>query len=355
MANTAEIGEFIRNITVMHATHETVIDVAVDNGYQRNKTCFWSQDHQGKLIIREFSLASQGQVGIANASASGESIGVYEVNGAPWTVGDCIDTPVVFSSQDYATSDLNTALVNHSLMTAGMGGRNINLVTSLPLDHYFSKGKPNHEFINSVKFAFQAPTKCLSGENLAKVQKHFIFPESVAAWIDYSLDAQGNERVKNTNGVAVVDIGGNTTDITYIYENNQINRKRSGTELIGVRNVLHDLGEILREQFSLTNTPSLRRLEQSLATNLCNISGTAKNIVDHIENAKALTAKRLHLFIREKLGDADDLDYVIFVGGGAVVLDGIQAPYINAVVPERPEFANARGMLKYLTYIEDNK
>ncbi|MFB3077039.1 MAG: plasmid stability protein StbA, partial [Lysobacterales bacterium] len=60
----------------------------------------------------------------------------------------------------------------------------------------------------------------------------------------------------------------------------------------------------------------------------------------------------LYAETRRQLGRGIELDKVLFVGGGAVALaDHIADWFPNQLIAERPVFANARGMRKYLKYV----
>ena len=58
-------------------------------------------------------------------------------------------------------------------------------------------------------------------------------------------------------------------------------------------------------------------------------------------------------YVEEMVGDAADLDFILFVGGGSAVLQDVISEYKHARVPKDPQFANARGMLKYMTYVRN--
>jgi plasmid segregation protein ParM len=60
----------------------------------------------------------------------------------------------------------------------------------------------------------------------------------------------------------------------------------------------------------------------------------------------------LHAETQRQLGRGAELERILFVGGGAIALaTDIQHWFANHAIAAHPAFANARGMLKYLTYI----
>ena len=61
---------------------------------------------------------------------------------------------------------------------------------------------------------------------------------------------------------------------------------------------------------------------------------------------------RIEQETRRRLGRGAELERVLFVGGGSVVLaDAIRHWFPNQAIAPHPAFANARGMLKYLRYV----
>lgn len=330
---------------------DSVIVVAVDNGYADQKIAFWSVNDNGVKEIKELLLPSRAQMGAVNLSLDGKSAGVYEVDGEPWTVGRDVIEPETIRGQKYAYSELNTVLVNHSLIAAGFSDKKVRVATGLPFDHFFKNGALNTELHEKIKSSLKVNVVSRSGHGTAIIEEQTIYPESTAAFIDYVLDDKGNMVFEFQTGIAVVDIGGNTTDITYINPGNTINTERSGSRRLGVLNVRDRLGRLIREEF---NIDELRdsQLEQALRTGLCKIFGEDKDVSKLIKSAKRESVKKLMNYVDEVIGDGADLDLVLFVGGGAAVLGDVIEDYPHAKVPANPQFANARGMLKYMTFID---
>ena len=51
---------------------------------------------------------------------------------------------------------------------------------------------------------------------------------------------------------------------------------------------------------------------------------------------------------KRHFGSGADLDVILFVGGGAAFMSKLTSYFPNARVLPDPEYANARGMYKYL-------
>jgi plasmid segregation protein ParM len=80
--------------------------------------------------------------------------------------------------------------------------------------------------------------------------------------------------------------------------------------------------------------------------------GRDYDVTAEVAAAKQELVERLYAETRRQLGRAMELDRVLFVGGGAVVLaDHMSDWFPNQLIAEQPAFANARGMLKYLQFV----
>jgi len=334
--------------------------VACDNGYADQKIVHWSHNN-GVREMKEILLPSRAQMGAINISFDGKSTGVYEINNTNWTVGRDVNDPESIRGKEYAVSDLNTVLVNHSLIAAGFGGRSVELATGLPFDHFHKGTDFDEEFIEKVKKSLKAVVSAKGDSKAAKITNHQIFPESVAAFVDHACTDKG---IKNwfqkgmeaegatplVSGCAIVDIGGNTTDITYINPNITTDRLRSGTKKLGVLDVRTKLKQLILTAYGIDQIRD-SQLDNALRTGECNIFGKAEDVSEHIQTAKRESVQKLMNHVSETIGDAADLDFVLFVGGGAEVLGDVIKKYKHAIVPDRPQFANARGMLKRMTFM----
>jgi len=335
------------NVAAQKVESDQPVHVAIDNGYADHKVAYWV-NKDGKRTIEEVLLPSRAQMGAINISLDGKSSGVYTIDGDNWTVSKDVTEPESIRGQKYAYSDLNTVLVNHSLISAGFSDRSVKIATGLPFDHYFKSGELNTLLLDKVKEALKTNVAPKSEHNTAIISGHVIFPESTAAFADYAMNEDGELIHQLEIGAAVVDVGGNTTDITYINPDNTMNRQKSGSRQLGVLNVRDRLRQLIQENFSIDQLRD-SQLDTALRTGVCSIFGKNQDVSNQIETAKRESVKKLMNFVEEKVGDASDLDFVLFVGGGAEVLAEVIKEYPHAIVPERPQFANARGMLKYMS------
>lgn len=71
----------------------------------------------------------------------------------------------------------------------------------------------------------------------AKISKHIVYAESLSAFVDWMVNDEGEMVNEVRNGVLVVDVGGGTTDISFINPSNEIYMPGSDTVKTGVLDV----------------------------------------------------------------------------------------------------------------------
>ncbi len=325
--------------------------VVIDNGYADHKAVRWLQTDDGTLTIVESLYPSRAIMGASNISIDGQSTGVYRVNEQDYTVSPNVKNPISIRGKQYSYSDLNTVLVAHSLIAEGFGGQQIVLGTGLPFDQCFKNGQRDEILQQKVTTALKIRVEPRSGDVPAIIEHHYIFPEAVAAFADWAMDVDGNRVRQIESGIAIVDIGGNTTDVTSIDPDNNIDLEHSGTLQQGVLNVKGLLEKLLCSEYEVDSI-SPTALEKAIRTNECPIFGQIKNVSCHVAEAKRQTTKIIMNFVTERIGDAANVDCILLVGGGAECLKEALGGYPHVVIPDRPQFANARGMLKFMTYVK---
>lgn len=325
--------------------------IADDNGYAYHKLAFWENTPKSSRIM-ELSFASRAALGAQAMTVDGELTGVYEIDGTRWTVGEHVYDPENTRSGDYGTSNMNAVLIAHALDLAGYGGKEVRLVTGLPYDRFYDQDGVRTEYIQKVKTSLESPVSALGGKPMANITEHRVYPESMAAWFDIAIDAEtGDTIAENESGVVVADIGGNTTDLTYITPGNKdINKARSGTREAGVLHVRDKLRHLLMKEFSIDEI-SEAKLDQALREGTFRIFNDTHDVCELNKEAVNEVSQRILNFMADKIGEGASLDYIVLVGGGAAVMgDCIRERYQHASVPENPQFSNARGMLKHWTF-----
>lgn len=334
-------------------------DLADDNGYAYHKLAAWVIDSEGNKRIATASCASRAQLGKVNVSATGRlSVGLYEIDSEFYTVGENVPDPESIRNKSYCYSEVNNVLVTNSIYQAGFSGHSIRLATGLPLKQYFNNdGELNTKTISRVQKSLQPLANPTGVDKEAKISKHIVYAESLSAFVDWMVNDEGEMVNEVRNGVLVVDVGGGTTDISFINPSNEIYMPGSDTVKTGVLDVFKKLKQLLSTEFDI-DEEHIRddMLDKAIRTNKFNVRGQEKDCLLLVNKAKRHVAKRLNNFIDELVSST--LDHIIFVGGGA---EALSEQLLNMddhadgfiVIPNEPQFANVRGMLKCMTYIDN--
>lgn len=324
--------------------------VGVDDGYAFIKLAWYEP---GTTTIRTAAVRSHAQSGADVISVSGEIMGAYETEGGErFTVNPSIagmDTRF----PDFPTSPLNRVLVHHGLNEAGFSGMDVRIGTTLPPQQFFREGDGRTRLINGKRESLLKPVKSLSGQASPKVVDHEILPEAVAAVIDYTITDDGRIAQQFSAPIAVVDIGGRTTDVVVVLPDNQIDKSRMRTEHLGVLNVIDRVQTEVIDQFDLDPTDAdAIDFDQAVRNRKIRLHGSESDISQIVDGAIQEVGRRILHVVQTKIAGGASLEAILFVGGGAAVMRKVISQYPNALVHSNPQFANARGVLKALTWDE---
>lgn len=318
----------------------------VDDGFRQIK-CLTSTGYAG-------SFASVARTGFTLSGMGQEDAGFggYETNGRQFTVDPDVDGEDT-RFDDYAISDINRVLVNHALQLAGLAGQKIVLGTGLPFQVYFKGDNTvNDALLGSKEENLSISVKPLSGVEPPVIVKQMVFAQGLAACIDHVTDDHGNYRgdFDRSAPIAVVDIGGRTTDSVVLLGGEKVDHTVSGTGNVGISNVYDKIAADLRAEFNVARI-RLVTIENAVRTRKIRFRGTEHDINDLVNNAVREVGPQIVREVQRRIGDAAEMSQVLLVGGGASLLEGVMRDhYPHCVVPQDPEFANARGMLKFIRF-----
>ena len=324
------------------------IPVGLDDGYAYTKLAL----PDGRLIIIP-SRARVGQSGVTWIDQAEQRIFEYETEEAVYSVGDVDGAPTHF--EGYPWSGLNRAIVQHALQQAGLAGRAVHAVSGLPVSAFYRKsGEHRQETIARKRDSLRQAVHPQSDDLPAGIAFHGVIPEALAAWYDYVIVDQGDGVTLDADRVsvpvAIVDIGGRTTDYVVVKDQG-ILHTASGSLQCGMLNVKQCVTDGIQERFDL-ETLSEQLVSQALENNVVRLQGKNHDVAALVEAAKREVVERLHAETRRQLGLGVELDRILFVGGGTVALaEDIANWFPHQAIAENPAFANARGMLKYLRYV----
>lgn len=348
------------NKTIAKSVKEPVL-VAVDDGYAMTKIV--------TVDGKQFKFPSLMRPGPAGLSGSSKEIPSYWTNDGGGEKGaQGLFTATTSSDIDasdtqfdtYAYGPLNRVMIHHALRHAGFAGQAIQIATSLPVGKYYGVDSVNQDIVALKNASVMMPVRAVDGEPCAQIKVAKVFAEGVSAWIDYAIADNGDSRVVLDSPAAVIDIGGRTTDTVKVLAALTIEKKSSGTINMGVL----DLIKALRQKIS--RHPKISELfgdlgdaevprsmvEEVLRTGRFKRHRLDIDMSEEIAQVRRPIANEILQDVERRIGKGFDLQELLFVGGGSVIFkEEIKAKFGLAVFAEDPEFANARGMMKFMKYV----
>lgn len=328
--------------------------VAIDDGYAQIKLAGDSVKKDNKMNLASFnSSIMHGSLGSLSGNGA---IGYYETDDGKtkMTVSDLIAGEAT-QFDGFHTSSMDRILINHALLHAGYSGKKIDLWVGLPVADFFKGVEKNKELIEQKKsnLKIEVRNAVPNGDSLAMISTINVGCQAVSAFVDYYIDDNGKERDVSIDKIAVVDIGGRTTDIAVILNGNIFEPNSSGTENIGVLDVRNELKNLINKKFNINDEFSNSVLDKALRTGSLKLWGKEQNIKELIQQASHGPVQKLERMIVQKLGRGSDLDAILFVGGGASCFSSIKNLFPNnGIIVKDSEFANARGLYKYAKYTQ---
>ena len=331
-----------------NASSMTPIPVGLDDGYAYTKLAL----PDGRLIVIP-SRARVGQSGVTWINEAEQRIFEYETEEAVYSVGAVDGAPTHF--EGYPWSGLNRAIVQHALQQAGLAGRTVHAVSGLPVSTFYRKsGELRQQTIAKKRESLKQAVRPLAEALPAGIAFHEVIPEALAAWYDYVIVEQDDGVTLDADRVsvpvAIVDIGGRTTDYVVVKDQGILHAS-SGSLQCGMLNVKQCVTDGIQERFDL-ETLGEQLVSQAVENKVVRLQGKDHDVAALVEAAKREVVERIHAETRRQLGLGVELDRVLFVGGGTVALaEHIANWFPHQAIAEHPAFANARGMLKYLRYV----
>lgn len=352
--------------------------VAIDDGHSETKVAHFSEGHSGPIV--ETAFASKVIRGVDMVSSkTGRPGAFYLCGNGPFDIHTTERFTLLDRSSSirvnnrfraFPTSPQNRVLVYEALNGVRQLDGPVEIGTTLPYaDFHLPDGSHNRSLIDSKKdsirqIAFR--TNPETGEGIEppfQIASHGIYSEGLMAFYDVLLDYRDgaieiNEpflrRFSNaTRPFAVIDIGGKTTDIVIGSWNGDIatpidiNVMASMSHPAGVLAATDQLEARLKMAF---DSPVIGDLDGALSTGRAFLFGQEIDVTEHRDRALDDLAARLIDVIRTKTDDAATFACIVLCGGGALLMPQIARIYPPQLVlrTERPQFANARGILKFM-------
>jgi plasmid segregation protein ParM len=158
--------------------------------------------------------------------------------------------------------------------------------------------------------------------------------------------------------VGVIDVGGDTTDFAVMVSTSKghsIDPSRSSGIRLGVLHAVDELRSLMSAELGETIPPGPAR--EVLAKGYTKIRGKEYRCPKLVAKARQSMSERIKRELGRRWRGREHtltMSRILVVGGGANLLDRaeLEKTYPQAMWPEDPQFANARGMLNYLVNVE---
>ena len=332
---------------------DKTVQLGLDDGYACTKLAL----ENGRLLSIP-SRARIGHSGVTWMQDDQQQIFEYQTHGQVYSVGAVDGEPTHFDG--YPVSDMNRVIVQHAFQQAGLSGQLLRVVSGLPVSAFYShSGERRTETIKQKIQSLKVETQGLGGASAplpACVAFHDVIPEALAAWYDYVIvekeDGATLDQARLDAPVAIVDIGGRTTDYVVVQDQGIVHGS-SGSLNRGLLDVKTQVAHSIQDAFDLT-TVSEQRVALALESNTIRLHGKEHDVSALIQIARQELVERLYTETRRLLGQGAELDQILFVGGGSAALAQHIADWFpNQLIAAHPAYSNARGMLKYLQYVCD--
>lgn len=312
-----------------------------------------------KLTIPSKVLHGARATSLSSAGANADG-GIYKVGEEMFTVSDGMSGEVIDTrSLEYPTSSVNRVLVNDALVRMGFAGRDVTLVTGLPVSDYYDGVQPNMELIERKKanlLSASAPISSFpAGVVMPNIISHGVCSEGVSAFYNMAINENGSDnedflKLLDDGPVGVIDIGGKTIDMAVVTLSRggaQVDMMRSGSTSYAMLKVQEVIQTQLTKDYSLRQAVSPRAMKRVLSEKRLMLSGQAIDVTASVEAALNACWPEIQSAIISRWGNAEDLMRIVVAGGGSYSLfDRIKDCYPHAVRSDHPEYANAFGMVK---------
>lgn len=323
--------------------------VGCDDGYAAIKLAWTGPGITG---VKTMSIPSQAAVGVQMSDVNGKVENAYETEGTDYTVSKLLTSPVDTRFDGYPVSQLNRVLVQHALAKAGLGGQPIVLATGLPPSDYFSHSSStvNNKALTNKMLNLRIPVRAKNGRPSAIPLRQTVGAQAVAAAIDYLVDDRIEMVRAFDRPIAVVDIGGRTTDCVYVVPGEEtaftIDHKRTASQKnVGILRAIDVVRAMVAEHHEI-DAAQLGSLDEVLKTRRIHLFGKPNDVSMFVDRALHQVGEEILRFVERTIGRATEAQTVLFIGGGAEALPGLLKSYPHAVIVPDPQYANARGLLK---------
>ncbi|WP_340615856.1 ParM/StbA family protein [Xenorhabdus entomophaga] len=286
----------------------------------------------------------------------GENVVFSVVSGGNDLVNTC--------DPNYQSSPAHRVLVINALAQLGLGGQEIILADTLPINQFYSDlGKIDQNRLEAKRESLMKPVNNVSGQYEAPhIIDVMVYPEAIPAYVSASVtsDMKPNPDLDGAESIMVVDVGRFTCDIAVLDKTYQVVKRRTSEH--GVYMMLDRVHALLQENAEKLNIAEPKEIHlESIDTFIRQgyIGSRLKSAADKrikidevVQQAAEEFAEIIRNDIRTVHRNLSDIDVLILVGGGANLIGG-KLEYLNncttgwgcpVYIPDNPEFAIVRGV-----------
>ncbi|BCL74001.1 hypothetical protein TUMSATVNIG1_59870 (plasmid) [Vibrio nigripulchritudo] len=259
-------------------------------------------------------------------------------------------------NESYLSSSANRVMVHAMLLEMGLAGKEVDLITTLPMQRYFKpNGEANSELINERNKSLSLPVSNEKGESVL-VKSCTQVPEGFAAFINrgYKLKSAngkisiGKDESLFNKDILLFDFGGQTTDSAVISNGKLVSPKSMTGEGAGMLS-LHEC--IINEFQTYRKNISPKEVDEIIKTGMFTPSKmNPENSIDVSEKVSKAVRTTFGPAIEKILQRTpiSNFDLGFCTGGGASVAMQHNLIDVAFEMDKDPLFGNANGALKYL-------
>lgn len=173
--------------------------------------------------------------------------------------------------------------------------------------------------------------------SILEKQGAIVLPQGLGIFLDVKNKIEANE-------VMIIDIGFNTVD--YIVSVDTKRKKGDTIEKQGIERMIELFRNKLPDSLGYLKQFSFQRLMDTFEKGYATVEGERIDLTPYKEKAIEEYNEVLRTRLKGEIGNLiDEIEQIVLAGGGAYYLKNIRKAGIY--IPEKPEFSQARGYLKY--------
>ena len=274
----------------------------------------------------------------------------YTINGQELSVSPDAENPqTTANGAEYQTSDTVTVLVHDALRQMGYGGKDVEIIVTLPITLFYARSGINTELIEKKKKQLMTHVENANGLPLANITSVSVRPEGISIAYDAILDDTGaqHEKLADIYKVLVIDIGGTTVDMALLNNKGEVNDKHSN------HSAVFKLREEVTQRIADDTSIKAGRVAPFVMDRALQTGKLRQyDISPHIDVVSKHLATEIIKDLYTLVADKSSIDLLVIGGGGAHTIGRhIKSIFgqdiAHVVIPEEPEKSVVRGFNKH--------